>query len=354
MIPRFVSLLMMATLAAQEPAAVRTIHPQPATQARTYELPGRTEPYEQARIYSRATGVVKARHVDIGDRVKEGDPLAEIEVPELVHERDRAKAAAEQAASQAETARLAAERADGLLENKAISREEYEQRLSAGAETGAAARAAEAEVRRLETLIGFATLRAPFPATVAARRIDRGDFLSGNGNGENEWAFHLVRLDKLRFVIASTPDIGLRLKPGTTATLRFPEFAGRPFPAEVSRASDLFEPTSGTMRVELLLDNTGFTLPAGLSGTATFTLEPAPSTWLVPTNALILREGKSRVGVVREGRFELADVRVGRNLGNQVEIFSAEITADSAVVVSPNGMLQPGQPVTAEAVEPAK
>ncbi|MFM2243743.1 MAG: hypothetical protein RLZ97_2599 [Verrucomicrobiota bacterium] len=348
MILRLLPLLLLPTLAAQGPATVRTVKPVAASEARTFELPGRTEPFEQARIFSRATGVVKERRVDIGDRVKEGDVLAEIDVPDLIHQRDEAQAIAEQALARAETANLAAERAAGLLDTEAISREESEQRISAAAEASAAARAAEAEVRRLDALIGFATLRAPFPATVAARRIDRGDFLRGNGSGIEEWAFHLVRLDQLRFAVAGTPDIALRLETGTPATLHFPEFPGRGFPAKVSRASGFFDDSTGTMRVELLLENADLEVPAGLSGKAAFVLAPAPGTWLLPTNTLILREGKSMVGTVREGKFALIDVLPGRNLGGSMEMISTGLDADSAVIVSPNGMLVPGQEVTAE------
>ncbi|MCU0780165.1 MAG: hypothetical protein MUF04_03570, partial [Akkermansiaceae bacterium] len=51
---------------AREPAVVRTVTPTPAAAYHSYELPGRTEPFEQARVFSRATGVVKERPVDIG------------------------------------------------------------------------------------------------------------------------------------------------------------------------------------------------------------------------------------------------------------------------------------------------
>ncbi|MCU0796453.1 MAG: efflux RND transporter periplasmic adaptor subunit [Akkermansiaceae bacterium] len=354
MIARLFPLLLISSLAAQGPATVRTVNPTAATEAQSYDLPGRTEPFEQAHLFSRATGVVKERFVDIGDRVKQDEVLAEIEVPELVHQRDQARAIADQAIARAETARLAAERAASLLDTKAISLEESEQRASAEAEAGAAARAAEAEVRRLDALIGFATLRAPFPATIAARRIDRGDFLRGNGSGIEEWAFHLVRLDKLRFAVAGTPDIALRVEPGTPAVVEFPEFPGRSFPAKVSRSSDLFDPASGTMRVELLLENPDFELPAGLSGSAVFKLDPAPGTWLVPTNTLILRDGKSMVGLVKDGKFTLIDVLPGRNLGDRMEMVSTGLAADSAVIVSPNGMLVPGQEVVAQAAEGKK
>jgi RND family efflux transporter MFP subunit len=351
MIARLIPILLATAAIAQEPAAVRTVTPVPAADARGFELPGRTEPYEQARVFSRATGVVKERPVDIGDRVQQGDTLAVIDTPEILRQLDTAKAARDQAAARAEAARLAANRVDRLLSQNAISTEDGEQRQSLAAIADAAVRAAEAEVKRLETIQQFSIVRAPFPATIAARRIDRGDFVRGDSASATDWAFHLVRLDQLRFAVAATPDVALRLAPDSQARVTFPELPGREFPAAVSRSSDVFDSTTGTMRVELLLENPDYTLPAGLTGKATFVLPPAPGTWLLPNNTLVLREGKSLVAIVADGKLKFIDVLPGRNLGPRMEITSAALAADSQVIISPNAMLRPGDPVTAS---PAK
>ena len=79
MIARTLPFFLVASAFAQEATTVRTVAPAPATEARTFDLPGRTEPIEQARIFSRATGTVKERPLDIGDRVKEGDTLFIVE-----------------------------------------------------------------------------------------------------------------------------------------------------------------------------------------------------------------------------------------------------------------------------------
>jgi membrane fusion protein (multidrug efflux system) len=354
MIHRIVPLLLTVSAFAQEPAEVRTVVPAPATAERGFQLPGRTEPIEQARVVSRATGVVKERPVDIGDRVKEGDTLAVIDIPEILQQLEASKASRDQAVARADAARLAADRAAKLLEQKAISNEDAEQRISLAVIAEAAVRTAGAEVKRLETIREFSVVRAPFPATIAARRIDRGDFVKGDSAASTDWAFHLVRLDKLRFAVAATPDVALRLSKQAAATITFNELPGRKFPAVVSRSSDLFDPASGTMRVELLLENPDYTLPAGLTGRAAFVLPPAPGTWLLPNNVLVLRDGKSLVAIVKDGRMEFIEVLPGRNLGARMEITAAGLAADSQVIVSPNAMLRAGDPVKASPLPPAK
>jgi membrane fusion protein, multidrug efflux system len=343
-----------AAASAGEPAPVRTVLPVPATGARTYELPGRTEPIEQARVFSRATGVVKERPVDIGDRVRAGDTLAVIDIPEIIQQLEATKASRDQAAARADAARLAAGRADRLLGQNAISAEDGEQRLSLAAIADAAVRTAEAEVKRLETIKEFAVVRAPFPATIAARRIDRGDFVRGDSAAAADWAFHLVRLDRLRFAVAATPDVAMRLARGTPASVTFSELPGRDYPASVDRASALFDPASGTMRVELLLENPDYALPAGLTGRAVFRLPPPPGTWLLPANTLVVREGRSFVATAADGKLDFAEVLPGRNLGPSVEVTSAALAADTPVILSPNAMLRPGDPVAPGPMQASK
>ena len=354
MIHRLLPLLLAATAAAQEPAAVRTVSPKPAEATRGFDLPGRTEPAEQARIFSRATGTVRERPVDIGDRVQEGDILAVIDIPEIDRELESAKAAVDQAIARAEIARSTAKRSAGLAEARAVSQEISEQREASAAELEAAVRMTRAEVGRLEELQKFAVVRAPFRGTVIDRRVDRGDFVRGDSATTAEWAFHLARINQLRFVVAATPDIALRLTPDTEAAVRFSELPGRNFPAKVTRSSNAFSTTSGTMRVELLLENPDFTLPSGLTGTVAFKLAPAPGTYLLPNNALILREGKSLVALVDQGKVKFIDVLPGRNLGPQMEVTSAALKPDSLVIVSLNAMIKEGDAVNPSALVAGK
>jgi membrane fusion protein (multidrug efflux system) len=246
MIARTLPILLIASAFAQEATTVRTVIPVPAAESRAFDLPGRTEPVEQARIFSRATGTVKERPVDIGDRVKAGDTLAVIDIPDIDRELEAAKASVDQAVARAEIARSTSNRTAGLLNSQAVSKEEAEQRQASAAELEAAVRAAKAEVGRLEELQNFAVVKAPFQATIAARRIDRGDFVRGDSATTSEWMFHIVRLNQLRFAVGATPDVALRLTPETEATVKFAELPGRPFPAKVSRSSKLFDTATGT------------------------------------------------------------------------------------------------------------
>jgi RND family efflux transporter MFP subunit len=337
--------LLTVFLEAQEKPAVRTTLPSVATVASVYELPGRTEPLESALIFTRATGIVRERKFDIGDQVKAGDVLAIIDAPEIDREVEAARAAVDQAAARAKTARQAADRSGILANTRALSQDETEQRISAADESEAALRSAQAELARLLELQEFSTVLAPFDGTISARNFDRGDRVRGDSSTAEGWLYRLVRLDTLRFVISATPDLALRLSHESQATVRFTELPGRTFTAKLSRSSRVFDTASGTMRAEFLIDNSDLLLPAGLTGLATFKLPPVTGTFVLPANTLVVRQGKSMVARVQDGKVVFVEVLPGKNFGPTVEITSAELTSETPVIINPNAMLKPGDPV---------
>lgn len=324
---------------------VRVATPQPLAQSDSYEAPGRTEPVESARLFTRANGIVRERCFDIGDRVEAGAVMASVDVPELDRSVDAAVALVDQATVRAALAQAEADRAAPLVDTRAVSREEAQRRLAEASAAAAALRVALAELARLRELQGFATVRAPFAGVVAARNFDRGDRVRGDASGVDGWLYELVRLDELRFVLPAAPELALRLAAASPAVVRFREFPGRTFPSTAVRQSRVFDPATGTMRVELRLANPDLLLPAGLSGQATFALPPLPGGFLVPNNAVQLRAGQPTLAVVRDGKIALLGVTTGRTRGLLVEAAHAELTADTVVVVNPNALLRTGDAV---------
>ncbi|MGC4015472.1 MAG: efflux RND transporter periplasmic adaptor subunit [Luteolibacter sp.] len=353
---RFIPLPLVIACAAPafaDKVQVKVITPNPATTPRAFEVPARTEPAESATIFSRATGVIRERKVDIGDRVKAGDVLAIIDAPEIALQIEAAEAAIDQAAAKAKVARTVADRAEGLLREKAVSKESSEQQTATADELEASVRASKAELGRLKELQGFMTIRAPFDATIAARKIDRGDHVNGDPSSADAWLFQLYRINELRVVVQAAPDLALRVAEGTEGKVGFPELPGKRFSAKVTRTSRAIETTSGTMRVELMLPNEDRALPSGLTGTVTFDMAPAPGTFLVPNNTILIRGGRTYVAAVQDGKVKMVEIAQGRNLGEQVEITSAGLTGQP-VIVSPNALMREGDEVDAVPLPPKK
>lgn len=343
------SLMLVVALArAAQPAppspgatpSIRTAKPERAAGAGLLSLPARTAPSEQAYLYSRATGWVGERRVDIGDRVKAGDILAVVEAPEIRRSVERAKAGLAQTEARLELAQTAVKRARSLAEKRVIAPEELEEREANSKVLEADVLAARAELDRLEEVLRFQTIRAPFSGTIAARRVDRGDHVQGDQSQQGRWMFQLVRLDELVVEVNAPPAAALRVQAGQTATVEFAEMPGRTFAATVARSARVLDPASGTMRVELSLPNPDLLIPAGLTGVVRIAAG-AEGTLVVPTQAVLVRMGQSQVMKVVEGRATYVAVQTGRNLGAKIEVLSG-VGVDDVLVVSPNALIEEG------------
>jgi len=324
-------------------ATVLTAKPAPSTASSVIRLPARTAPAEQAEIFSRVTGIVSERRVDIGDKVKAGDILALIEAPEIATSLARARAGLAQSNARAELARNAVERARTMSKNRVISEEVLDERESAAKSAEADVQVAQADVHRFEELQTFQTIRAPFDGTISARTIERGDHLEGDKPQAGRGLFHIVHLSELRLEVEAPPAAALRLEQGQQATVEFRELPNKSLPATVARTSSVIDPRSGTMRIELTLRNPDLTIPAGLTGTVTIETDSESSILEIPTNAIVSRDGKTFVALLRDQRVAFVPVTLGKNLGPKIEILSG-LSPDDTVILSPNALLREGDP----------
>ncbi len=270
---------------------VRIVAPKAAAARFGLTLPGRTAPVEQARMSGRATGVVIERRGEIGDRVKAGDVLVVIDAPEIRQQLDRAKAAVEQVKARLVLAQVTFERAQELVPKKFLPEQARDDREANVAIAKADLAAAEAEVRRLEEVQGFQTIRAPFDGIIIERQVERGDRVTGDFGATGTYFYNIARLDQLRIEIDVPQSFALKVKPDTPASVTFAEVPERTFDAKVVRTSQAIDQTSGTMRAELVMDNPGLMLPAGLTGQVVLDIERDAPCVLVPGNVLVVRQG---------------------------------------------------------------
>src|SRR5213592_3744821 len=120
-------------------------------------LPGTFQAFKETTIYARANGYVKDWKVDIGDDVKEGQLLAEIETPEVDQQLAQAKASYE-------IAKVTADRWRDLVGKNVVSKQEYDQNEKAY-------EGAKANYEQLQKLQGFQQIMAPFDGKISARFV---------------------------------------------------------------------------------------------------------------------------------------------------------------------------------------
>jgi RND family efflux transporter MFP subunit len=176
--------------------SVNVVTPRLAPVATDAVLPGNIQAIEEAPMYARANGYLRRRLVDIGDHVRGGQLLAEIETPELDQQLmqaratlQQAKATLEQERANMEFARITTERWDELERRELVARQEADQQRSALVVSQANVNAAqatvnaqEAHVRQLEAMQSFRRVTAPFDGIITARNVEVGALITAGSS----------------------------------------------------------------------------------------------------------------------------------------------------------------------------
>ena len=209
---------------------VQVVHPAPGPASVEISLPANLTAYNEASIFARTNGYLKAWYTDFGAKVKEGELMAEITAPDVDAQLSQARAALAQAKANLEIAKLTYQRQKELLDRKVVSQQEYDiSRTTMDADT-AAVQAAEANVQNLSVQQGFQKIVAPFPGIVTKRSTDVGDLITAGSDmatGGSMELFHIVRTNILRVFVHVPQVYSSQVTLGTPAVVKLIEFPGR-------------------------------------------------------------------------------------------------------------------------------
>jgi RND family efflux transporter MFP subunit len=327
----------------------------------TLSLPGTARAQIETPIYARTSGYLKKFLVDLGDTVKKGQLLAEIESPEIDQQLRQAranlgvaKAALAQNHANLVLAGIAAKRWASLVKDHAVSQQEadekqasLEARQADVQSAEAAIQSQEANVKRYEELQGFLQITAPFDGLISSRSVDVGTLVSEGSTTSTRELFRLVQIDTLR-VFVSVPESAMAsVTPGLQVEVRFDAHPGRVWTGAVSRTARSVDPASRMMQTEVAVANPDGVLSSGLYAQVLFQLQRAAPPLLVPANALVVWPKGTFVAVVDDDSVvHYAAILIGRDYGTQAEILSGLKEGDR-VMVNPTTEVKEGQKVRA-------
>ncbi|MBV9762449.1 MAG: efflux RND transporter periplasmic adaptor subunit [Acidobacteriaceae bacterium] len=331
------------TTVAAEPA-VTIVHPQRANPAEEVVLPGNIQAFIDAPIYARTSGYLKKWYFDIGARVKQGQLLADIESPEVDQQLQQARADLATNQADLKLAQITAERYLGLFKTDSVAKQDVDNAVQNAASKEAVVKSAQANVRRLEQLVSFEKVYAPFDGVVTARNTDIGQLIdSGSSGGPQRELFHVAAIDRLR-VFVNVPQVySHATRPGIKGDLTLPEIPGRRFEGTLARTADAIDPATRTLLVEVdVVNSTGLLFP-GAYTEVHFKIKSNGSTLIIPSTSLVFRSEGLRVPVVVNGnRTALVPVVLGRDFGNTVEVTSG-LQDDASVIDNPPDSLVDGE-----------
>lgn len=329
-------------------------------------LPGNIQAVTEAPILSRATGYIRKRYVDIGDRVKSGQVVAEVEAPELDQQILQANASIDQAKSgvqQAEAAiqqgranenlaRLTAGRMANLLGRGVISKQDndnaqaqytaqqanVEALVKAAAAMRSSVAAAEANLARLNQIKTYQTVRAPFDGVITLRNVDTGALV----NEGSTLLFRVAQTGTLRTYINLPQADAESVRVGQHAIVSISEIPGRKFNGTVSRTSNSLDPATRTLLTEVQVQNADGTLMPGMFAQVDLTVPRKFPPLLIPGDTLVVRSDGPQVAVVRpDATVHFTRIQLGRDYGDRLEVLSG-LAEGQLLAVNPSDEVREG------------
>lgn len=361
---------------------VEVVSPAREDIVRTISLPTSVEADQQATLYSKVSGYLESISVDIGDRVRNGQLLAKIDVPEIVNQhseaeaglavaeadRSRTKAELDSAAAQATLQELTYDRLKAVrtaqpdvLSQQAVDEAMTESKVAAARVEEIVGRILQidskidqlqATVRRLETMLGFAEIRAPFDGVVTERFVDPGALLQAAISSDSAQPIITVfKVDKVRLALDVPESEAPHVQVSSGATITIDAMPGKQFQGSVSRFSRSLNPATRTMRAEIDLANAERLLLPGMFGRATLTLEIRAGAVTVPAEALHAEGDRSFVYQAVGGRARRVDVETLPGDGIDIEVI-AGLDGGERIIVAAREPLSDGANVNAVEMNP--
>ena len=332
-------------------------------------LAGNIQAVTEAPVLARASGYILKRSVDIGDRVQEGQVLAEIEAPELDQQIAQAKATVDQAHSNTEQtqaaleqgrsnaglAKVTADRQQQLFVKDVISRQDNDtaqmqyaaqqanvQALekAVNAARGSAS-AVEANLARINDLKNYLTVRAPFAGVITVRNIDVGALV----NEGSTLLYRIAQTGRLRtYLNVPQADAG-NVRVGQHATLEIAGRAGVKVPGEVTRTANSLDPATRTLLVEVQVANAGGTLMPGMYAQVDLAVPRQDPPLLIPGSTLVVRSDGPQAAVVGpDGVVHFTRIQLGRDFGDRIEVLEG-LQLGQQLVANPSDVVREGAKV---------
>ena len=340
-----------------------------STPVREISLPGNVAAIGETPIYARAEGYIKTRMVDIGDVMKKGDMLVEIDSPELDQQLRNSKArleqlragsaqvraAIEQAKATAKLAEVNYSRSRQLVESGIVARADLDEKTAIQDARKADVKAQEAnlvaaeeaikaqtaEVARIDQMSEFKRVTAPWDGIITQRNCAVGNLITPAALAAGRDLFRLSDISKLR-VFVNVPQVNIGdIKVGQKALVRIPDLK-QTLVGSVVRTSNALENQSRTLLAEVNVVNQGRTLLPGMYVQVGIETTQTRQLILVPGDTIVTRSEGIFVAVVgKDNKVTFRKIEVGRDFGTEIEAVSG-LSEGDMVVVNPSDDVRNG------------
>lgn len=310
-----------------EAIPVKVLKLQKQNIAKTLDYTATLQADEQVYYAPAATGRIGKIYVEVGDRIKKGQLLVEMDPTNL-----------RQAEVQLRNLETEYNRAVKLNETGSISKQAYD----------AAVTNYEVAKSNYDFLNENTKMLSPFDGIVTGKFFENGEVYSGAamGGASKPSVIAIEKINPLKAYVNLSEQYFLSVKKGTKVELRSNIFPDRVFEGTVNIVYPTIDPASRTFTVELRIPNQDEALRPGMYGTVNFFIGET-ETLVVPAIAVLKLQGANDryVFLNKDGKAKRVDVRMGRRFEDQLEIISSEIHEGDEIVVVGQGRLVDGSPL---------
>jgi RND family efflux transporter MFP subunit len=360
--------------------------------SKTVVLTAEFRPFQEIDVMAKVAGYIKEIRVDVGDRVRQGELLATLEIPEMADDLARAKAAVDRSTAEVARAQDEIKRAESSHEIAHLSYERlaevsrkrpglvaqqeiddaHSKDLGAEAQLAAATsnRAAavqqvdvnKAELAKVNTMHDYTRVTAPFAGVVTKRYADTGSMIQA-GTASQTQAMPVVRLSQnslLRLTLPVPESVVPTVHVGEQVDVKVPSL-NRTFQGKVARFSDKVQLTTRTMDTEVDVPNPSLVLIPGMYAEVTLSLSRRNAALAIPVSAVYTGDAAGDptpaqqssssatstgqvMTVNADHRIEVRKVTLGIETADLIEVRSG-LNEGDLVIIGNRGSLQPGQQV---------
>jgi len=302
---------------------------------------GRLIPNREVVISSQVAGIVMTYKADVGSKVSTGDSLVKLDPTDYSLVLDEARANLMSARANLAAASKAFKRARQLLPENVITPEEFDK-------SEAGYKASSALVTQLETAVNMARrqldktiISAPFGGYVTGRFVELGQNIA---IGEPVMAIADMKTMRIRIHLNERDYVHLdRNDPATVSIEAYPDTS---FPGKVDKIGIKADPGTNTFEVEVLVENPGIMLKAGLTARVFIRTDILRDAIIIPQHCVLFREDRKEVFIIGKNNIAaIRKIKLGQTRGSSVRILQGLVPGDNLVITG-NQYLSPGDRVT--------
>jgi RND family efflux transporter MFP subunit len=365
---------------ASNPKAAAVVGVVRGSLANSLTIAGQFQPYQEVDLHAKVSGYIRWIKVDIGDRVRQGEVLAELEVPELQDQLQGAQAEVRHTQSEIERAQSevvsaasthaalhaaytrlleASKERPGLIAEQELD-DAHAKDQESEAQIGVAKASfdamqqqlgvSQADSHRIQTLTNYEQIISPFNGVVTMRYADTGSLIQ-SGTSSNTQSMPVVRVaqsDLLRLRMPVPESDVPYIREGGDVRVKV-NATGKVFGGKIVRFARSLDSDTRTMLTEVDVPNADLSLSPGMYAESIIQLQQRSDAVFVPAQAVVQSGEHAYVLVVDDShRIEKRAVVLGIQTANRIEIANG-LRVGEQVIASGQANYQPGETVTPHA-----